>query len=186
MVTIQQFTLLKTIRSQWSMYLLHHFVHCYRVLRICLLFSWHYFQTLHENTWYAIFSFANLKTDFGFMNSSNLWHDSKHSSSSNKENSSLNNRGLRAPEKRLKSLNVLRECRTKSLPDIIPSAHFCIGGHNSFRVFCNVDIIPPALFYKVDKIPSVNFPTRTKPLPAEIPYISPSWSESYLNTWLLF
>ena len=29
-------------------------------------------------------------------------------------------------------------------------------------------------FYKVDKIPSVNFPTRTKPLPAEIPYVSPS------------
>ena len=33
--------------------------------------------------------------------------------------------------------------RTKSLPDKIPSAHFCIGGHNSSHVFCNVDIIPP-------------------------------------------
>ena len=27
------------------------------------------------------------------------------------------------------------ECRTKSLPDIIPSAHFCIGGHNPSHVF---------------------------------------------------
>ena len=33
--------------------------------------------------------------------------------------------------------------RTISLPDEIPSAHFCIGGHNPFRDFCNVDIIPP-------------------------------------------
>ena len=74
--------------------------------------------------------------------------------------------------------------RTKSLPDKIPSAHFCIGGHNPSHVFCNVDIIPPTLFYKVDKIPSVNFPTRTKPLPAEIPYDSPS--RSVLHGHLLF
>ena len=41
------------------------------------------------------------------------------------------------------------ECRTKSLPDIIPSAHFCIGGLMSLPCFfCNVDIIPPAHFYK--------------------------------------
>ena len=59
------------------------------------------------------------------------------------------------------------KCRTKSLPDKIPPAHFCIGGHMIPPMFfCNVDIIPPTLFYKVDKIPSVNFPTRTKPLPA--------------------
>ena len=77
------------------------------------------------------------------------------------------------------------ECRTKSLPDKIPSAHFCIGGHNPSHVFCNVDIIPPTLFYKVDKIPSVNFPARTKPLSAEIPYDSPSRSESYLATCYL-
>ena len=64
------------------------------------------------------------------------------------------------------------ECWTKSLPDKIPSAHFCISGHNPSHVFCTVGIIPPTLFYKVDKIPSVNFPTRTKPLPAEITYIS--------------
>ena len=44
--------------------------------------------------------------------------------------------------------------RTKSLPDKIPSAHFCIGGHNPSHVFCNVDIItppppppPPPLFF---------------------------------------
>ena len=35
--------------------------------------------------------------------------------------------------------------RTISLPDEIPSAHFCIGGHNPFRVFCNVGIIPTPL-----------------------------------------
>ena len=71
-------------------------------------------------------------------------------------------------------VGIKRGIRTISLPDEIPSAHFCIGGHNPFHVFSNVDIIPPALFYKVDKIPSVNFPTRTKPLPAEILYIYPS------------
>ena len=58
-----------------------------------------------------------------------------------------------------------------------PLAHFCIGGHNPFPVFCNMDIIPPppppALIYKVDKVPSVNFPTKTKTLSAETPYISP-------------
>lgn len=46
--------------------------------------------------------------------------------------------------------HILLECRTKSLPDIIPSAHFCIGGHKPSHVLCNVDIIPPAHFYKVD------------------------------------
>ena len=54
------------------------------------------------------------------------------------------------------------ECRTKSLPDEIPSAQFCIGGHNPSHVFCNVDIIPPAQFYEVDRIPSVNFSARSK------------------------
>ena len=54
--------------------------------------------------------------------------------------------------------------RTIFLPDEIPSAHFCIGGHNPFRVFCNVDIIRlPALFYKMDKIPSVNFQLGQNP-----------------------
>ena len=54
------------------------------------------------------------------------------------------------------------ECRTISLPDIILSAHFCIGGHNPSHVLCNMDIIPPAHFYQVDRIPSVNFPAKIK------------------------
>ena len=58
----------------------------------------------------------------------------------------------------------INQWQTKSLLDIIPSAHFCIGGHNPSHVFCNVAIIPPVHFYRVDRIPSANFPTRTKSL----------------------
>ena len=32
---------------------------------------------------------------------------------------------------------------TKPLPDKIPPAHFCTGGHNPSHVFCNGAIIPP-------------------------------------------
>ena len=56
------------------------------------------------------------------------------------------------------------ECMTKSLPDIIPSAHFCIGGHNPSRVFLKRGYNPFRSFLQVDRIPSVNFPTTTKSL----------------------
>ena len=85
----------------------------------------------------------------------------------------------------LQATSIYCGIRTKSLPDKIPSAHFCIGGHNPSHVFLQRGHNPPTLFYKVDKIPSVNFPTRTKPLPAEIPYDSPNRSESYLATCYL-
>ena len=45
--------------------------------------------------------------------------------------------------------------RTISLPDKIPSAHFCIGGHNPFRVFCNV-IIKTRLFKYIENFTSKN------------------------------
>ena len=41
--------------------------------------------------------------------------------------------------------------RTKSLPDEIPSAHFCIGGRYPSHGFCNMDIIPLALFTRWTK-----------------------------------
>ena len=47
--------------------------------------------------------------------------------------------------------------RTISLPDKIPSAHFCIGGHNHFRVFCNEDIIPPALVLQGGQNPFLTY-----------------------------
>ena len=44
----------------------------------------------------------------------------------------------------------------------IPPAQFCIGGYNP------PPPPPPTLFYKVDKIPSANFPTRIKKKPPSI------------------
>ena len=60
------------------------------------------------------------------------------------------------------------ECRTKSLSDKIPSAHFCIGGRNPLHVilqgghnplwnFLQDGHNPHRDFYKVDKIPSIRW-----------------------------
>ena len=47
--------------------------------------------------------------------------------------------------------------RTISPPDEIPSAHFCIGGHNPFRVFLQRGYNPPCSFLQGGQKPFCEF-----------------------------